>query len=416
MIFFRILNESLRQAIQQLIGNKLRSFLTLLGIIIGIFCVIAVLSSVDSLQNNIIKSFQKLGTDVIYVDKFSWAEDPGQSFWKYMGRPFPSEKDLRAIQTKSKLSAASTLMVFIPGKLIKYLNNYVENAYMMGITDDYNKVLKMDLKEGRYLSALEFSRGINAAILGYTLAQSLFPKGDGLGKEIKLYGQAFTVTGILAEEGKSLLNVWPTDEAILIPMNCAKKLISLNSQSSWGTLIAVKSIDQSKTEELKYELASIIRPSRGLKPKDEDNFSANQITVLTNIIDKVFGVVNIAGFAIGAFAMLVGAFGVANIMFVSVKERTSIIGVKMAIGAKRYFILLEYLLEATILCIIGGLVGLIFVWLLLTMLTKFLDFELFVSWKNVLLGVGLSVIVGLIAGFMPALSASRLDPVEAIRR
>ncbi|MEP7196564.1 MAG: ABC transporter permease [Saprospiraceae bacterium] len=416
MIFFRILNESLRQAMTQLIGNKLRSFLTLLGIIIGIFCVIAVLSAVDSLQKNIVKSFQKLGTDVIYVDKYSWSEEPGQSFWKYMSRPFPSLRDLEAIKEKSKLAANSALMVFLPGKLVKYLNNYVEGAYMLGITEEYNQVLKLDIEDGRYLSNPEFTRGSNQAIIGHTLAEGLFPNGDGLGKEIKVYGQTFTIIGILRQEGKSIINIMETDQALLVPLNCVKKLVNINSNDSWGSLIAVKAISQDKADELKYELASILRPVRGLRPKDNDNFSTNQVSVLTNIIESVFGVVNTAGFAIGAFAMLVGAFGVANIMFVSVKERTSIIGVKMAIGAKRYFILLEYLFEAIILCIIGGIIGLIVVWLLLLILTKVLDFELFVSWKNVLLGVGLSVVVGLISGFLPALSASRMDPVEAIRR
>ncbi len=415
MIFLRILQESLKQAIGQLVGNKLRSFLTLLGIIIGIFCIIAVLSSVDSLQSNIVKSFQKLGTDVIYVDKFSWTDMDG-NFQKYMSRPYPSLKDLNAIHEKSKLASYATMMVFLPGKLVKYRNNYVEGAYMMGITEDYNKVLKLDIKYGRYLSSPEFMRGTNSAILGYKLADALFPRGDGIGKEVHLYGQAYTVVGILNEEGKSILDVFPTDEAILIPMNGAKKLVNINSNSAWGTLIAVKAKDQHKIEELKYELASIIRPIHGLRPKDKNDFATNQISVLTSIIEKVFGVVNLAGFAIGAFAMLVGAFGVANIMFVSVKERTSIIGIKMAIGAKRYFILLEYLLEATILCIIGGLFGLLFVWILLLGLSKFLDFELFVSWSNVVLGVSLSVAVGLLAGFFPALSASRMDPVEAIRK
>lgn len=416
MIFFRILNESLNQALQQLISNKLRTFLTLLGIIIGIFCVITVLSAVDSLQKNIIKSFQKLGTDVIYIDKFSWAEEPGQSFWKYMARPYPSLRDLHAIQAKSKLSEKSTYMVFVPGNLVKYQNNYVEGAYLLGITEEYNQVLKLELGDGRYLSSIEFSRGSNQAILGTAVAETLFPNGDGVGKEIQAYGQKFTIAGIIKQEGKSIINVMETDQAILIPVNAIKKLININSNDTWGSLIAVKAKDQSQLNELKYEIASILRPLRGLKPKDKDNFSSNQVSVLTNIIESVFGVLNLAGFAIGFFAMLVGAFGVANIMFVSVKERTSIIGIKMAIGAKRYYILLEYLLEAIILCILGGIFGLIIVWLMMIILTQVLEFDMYLSWSNVLLGVGLSVVVGLISGLLPALSASRMDPVEAIRK
>ncbi|MGB5033701.1 MAG: FtsX-like permease family protein, partial [Saprospiraceae bacterium] len=169
-------------------------------------------------------------------------------------------------------------------------------------------------------------------------------------------------------------------------------------------------------EEMRYELASILRPSRGLKPKDNDNFAINQLTMLTNIVSSVFGVVNVAGFIIGLFAMLVGAFGVANIMFVSVKERTPLIGIKMAIGAKRYYILLEYLLEAIILCIIGGIAGLLLVWLILTLVTQLMDFEMFMSIGNVMLGLLLSVIIGIIAGIVPAYHASNMDPVEAMRK
>ncbi|NOT37165.1 MAG: FtsX-like permease family protein [Saprospiraceae bacterium] len=416
MILLRILKESLIQALQQLISNKLRTFLTLLGIIIGIFCVITVLSAVDSLQNNIIKSFQKLGTDVIYIDKFSWSEEPGQSFWKYMARPYPSLRDLEAIQEKSKLSEKSAYMVFVPGKMVKHEGNYVEGAYLLGITEEYNQILKVEIGEGRYLSSLEFSRGSNQAILGTSVAETLFPNGDGLGKEIQAYGQKFTIVGLIKPEGKSIINVMETDQAILLPVNSIKKLVNINSNDTWGSLLAIKAKNQNQMEELKYEIASILRPIRGLKPKDKDNFSSNQVSVLTNIIESVFGVLNLAGFAIGFFAMLVGAFGVANIMFVSVKERTSIIGIKMAIGAKRYYILLEYLLEAVILCIIGGIIGIIIVWLMMMILTQVLKFDLFLSGTNVLLGVGLSVIVGIVSGLMPALIASRMDPVEAIRK
>ncbi|MCC6816402.1 MAG: ABC transporter permease [Saprospiraceae bacterium] len=394
----------------------MRTFLTLLGIIIGIFCIIAVLSAVDSLQNNIVKSFQKLGTDVIYIDKFSWGEDPGQSFWKYMSRPYPSLKDLEAIEKKSGLAQKSTYMVFVPGKLVKYGSNYVEGAYLLGITEDYNQVLKLDIGEGRYLSSLEFNRGSNQAIIGSSVAETLFPKKDGIGKEITLHGQKFTITGIIQTEGKSLLNVMETDQAIIIPVNAIKKIININGNDTWGSLIAIKAKDQSKMEELKYEIASIIRPIRGLKPIDKDNFSTNQVSILTSIIEGVFKVLNLAGFAIGFFAMLVGAFGVANIMFVSVKERTSVIGIKMALGAKRFYILIEYLLEAIILCILGGILGIIIVGVMMFVLTKVIEFEMYLSWTNIILGVGLSVFVGLLSGLLPAISASRMDPVEAIRK
>lgn len=416
MIFFRILSDSLTQAIQQLTGNKLRSFLTLLGITIGIFCVIAVLSAVDSLRDNIVQSFEKLGNDVIYIDKWPWQEDPGQNFWKYMARPSPDIDDLKAIESKSKLAEAASLMVFIPGKTVKYLNNYVEGAYLCGITDHYDKTIKFEFSDGSYFSSRSFQLGSNEAILGNKLAEALFPKGDGVGKTVKFFGQNYVVSGILKAEGKSIIDVMPNDEAIFIPFNSAKKLVNIHANSNWGTLLNLKAKKGVDIDELKLEAAGIIRPVRGLKPKDKNNFSVNEITMLTTIVEGVFKVINFAGFFIGMFAMLVGAFSVANIMFVSVKERTPLIGIKMAIGAKRHFILMEYLLEAIILCIIGGIVGLALVWSILSLASKALDFPMYISVYNISLGIFLSIAIGIISGIIPALKASRMDPVEAIRK
>lgn len=416
MIFLRIVLDSFNQAIQQLTSNKLRSFLTLLGITIGIFCVIAVLSSVDSLEENIVQSFEKLGNDVIYVDKWPWEEDPGQNFYKYMARPVADINDLHNIQNKSKLSQAASLAVFLPGRTTKFMDVVVEGAYMAGITEDYDKIIKLEFEDGNYFSARDFQIGGNQTILGNKLALSLFPKGNGVGKEINIGGQKFQVVGILKQEGKSIISIMPNDEAVFIPFNTARKLVSINSSSNWGTLLSVKAKKGIDLDELKYEVSSIIRPGRGLKPREKDNFSINRITMLTNLVDKVFGVINFAGFIIGLFSMLVGAFGVANIMFVSVKERTNLIGIKMAIGAKRYFILLEYLIEAIILCIIGGLVGLFIVWAALFILSKLLEFPIYMSFQNIALGISLSILIGIVAGIIPAIIASRMDPVEAIRK
>lgn len=374
------------------------------------------LSSVDSLEENIVQSFDKFGNDVIYVDKWPWSEDPGQNYYKYMARPVADINDLRNIQNKSKLAQAASLAVFLPGRTTKFMDVVVEGAYMAGITDDYDKIIKLEFEDGNYFSARDFQIGGNQTILGNKLALSLFPKGNGVGKEINIGGQKFQVVGILKKEGKSIISIMPNDEAVFIPFNTARKLVSINSSSNWGTLLSVKANKGVDLEELKYEVSSIIRPGRGLKPREKDNFSINRITMLTNLVDKVFGVINFAGFIIGLFSMLVGAFGVANIMFVSVKERTNLIGIKMAIGAKRYFILLEYLIEAIILCIIGGLVGLVIVWGALFILAKVLEFPIYMSFQNIALGISLSILIGIVAGIIPAIIASRMDPVEAIRK
>ncbi len=416
MVIFKVLSESFSQAIQQLTGNKLRSFLTLLGITIGIFCVIAVLSAVDSLEENIVQSFDKLGNDVIYVGKEPWSEDFSQNYWKYIGRPAPSMADLKSIKNKSKLSSAVSLSVFVPGSKIKTDHSYVEGAYFAGITDDYDKMIKFEFEDGRYFSTSEFYNGSEQIILGHKLAEDLFEAGDAVGSRVKAFGKYFVVCGVLKKEGKSLVNIMPTDQAAFIPWNTMAKQISLHAYSNWRTSLNVKALRGVDQEELKLEIASILRPVRGLKPIDSDNFAINQLTMLTNIISQVFTVMNTAGFVIGLFSMLVGAFGVANIMFVTVKERTSLIGIKMAIGAKRNYILLEFLLEAIILCLIGALVGLILVGLILALLSQVSSFALYVSIKNIFTGLILAIIIGIIAGIVPALQASRMDPVEAIRK
>ena len=416
MLILRILIDSLNQALQQLVNSKLRSFLTLLGITIGIFCVIAVLSAVDSLEDNIVQSFQKLGNDVIYIDKWPWQEEPGQNYWKYLARPTPDQEDLHAIQTRSKLAEYASLVVFLPGSSVKYNSFYVDGAYLAGITDDYHQVIQLDIQDGSYFSPRSFRSGDDEVILGAKLAEALFPRGDAVGKRVKMYGQYYQVVATLKKEGKSLLDIMPNDEAMFIPFNAARKLVSIHSGSNWGTLVNVKAKSGVDLEELKLEVASIIRPVRGLKPTEKNNFSVNELTMLTTIVESVFKVINFAGFFIGMFAMLVGAFGVANIMFVSVKERTPLIGIKMALGAKRYFILLEYLFEAIMLCIIGGIIGLVLVWGILMIASKALEFPIYISFQNILLGVSLSVLIGLIAGIIPAINASRMDPVEAIRK
>ncbi|MBK9642038.1 MAG: ABC transporter permease [Saprospiraceae bacterium] len=416
MIVFRIFKESLHQAEQQLVSNKLRSFLTLLGITIGIFCVIAVLSAVDSLEDNLVESFEKFGNDVLYIDKSPWTEDPGMNYWKYMSRPSPDLEDLRAIQRKSKMAQYASLSVFMPSSQIKTGKSYVEGAYFAGITEDYDRVIKMEFEDGRYFSSAEFQNGSDQIIVGSKLAAALFPRGDAVGKEVKAMGRKFNIVGILKVEGASLINIMPVDQAAFFPFKTMRKLININSNSSWGTMLNVKAKKGEDLEEMKYELASIIRPVRGLKPIDPDNFAINQVTMLTAIIDKVFSVLNIAGFVIGLFAMLVGAFGVANIMFVSVKERTPLIGIKMALGAKRFFILLEYLLEAIILCLVGGIAGLVMVWGILLLFSKVLHFDMYISMTNILIGLILSIIIGIVSGIIPALHASRMDPVEAMRR
>ena len=414
-MLLRTIYESIMQALHQLSSNPLRSFLSSLGITIGIFCIISVMSAVDSLEDNISKSFEKLGHDVLYVDRQPWNEDPGQSWWKYMRRPMPDHEDLDAIKARVKGAEYASLSVFVPGKTITYGSSNVRGAYMAGITFDYSDITKLDFGSGRYFTPFEYSTGANVVIIGAVLAEELFGSKEAVGKIVRIGGRKYQIVGVLAKEGNSLIDVIPFDEAILVGFNTIKKIINVRTGAEWGKLLNVKAKPGVKLVDLEDEVTGVLRSHRKLRPKEESNFAINTLSILTNLLEPVFAVMNMVGIIIGVFAIIVGIFSVANIMFVSVKERTNIIGIKKALGAKRGVILFEFLIESVILCTIGGALGLGVVVLVLELISGVFNYEMFVSVRNMVIAVSLAIGIGVIAGVIPAIQAARMDPVEAIR-
>lgn len=414
-LFLKIIWESFQQALGSLVGNKLRTFLSLLGITIGIFCIITVKSAVDSLQDNIVNGFNELGSDVIYLDKMPWNEDPGQNYWKYAKRPDPSLDDYASIKRKSKFAENVSYTIFTGGRTVKFLSSSVSNAFIMGSTQEYASIQNIKVAEGRIFSQTEYESGSNKVVLGYKVYNELFKNVNGIGKEVKLFGQDFQVIGYLESEGDNAFNFINFDDVLWLNFNCIKKYVNVKDESSVGRLLNIKAKSNVDLEDLKGEITGIIRAERRQKPLEKDNFALNELSMLSQVLDNVFGVLNLAGFVIGIFALIVGMVSVANIMFVSVKERTSIIGIKKALGAKRFVILIEFLIEAIILCIFGGIIGLILVYISLTVISLLIPFKMSLSLFNILIGVGTSIIVGIIAGIVPASQASGMDPVEAIR-
>ena len=411
----KIINEAIAQAIQQLRGNKLRSFLSLLGISIGIFSIIGVLSAVDSLEDNVRGSLEKLGNDVVYVKKWPWADVSGD-WWKYLKRPNPSFDDYEVVKEKAKNSALTSFHVVIGFKTLKYESNSVERAILIGATQEFENMFKIDFARGRYFSPSESHYGSGKVILGYKVAEELFGPIDPIGRQVRLAGLKYEVIGVIAQAGNDILNPLDFDEVVLVNYNNARKLANLKARYILDTSLTVKAKDGVNLEELRYELKGILRAHRRLKPREEDNFSINELSMISSFFDSFFGVLNLLGIVIGAFALLVGGFSVANIMFVSVKERTSIIGVKKALCAKRYVILLEFLIEAIILCLIGGVMGLLLVHLITTILTRVIDFNLYLDFGNIVLGLICSILVGVISGLVPAMRGANMDPVEAMRK
>lgn len=415
-IFIKILIEGFALALQELWSNKLRSFLSVLGITIGIFCVIAVLMMVDSVERSVKSSFERLGDDVLYVTREDWSEDPGQNWWKYIRRPYPSYREFKALQDKLQTADKVTMRLFVQGKDIKHKSNVIENAILIAATHDFGFVYDTNVEYGRYFSALESNVGKNVILLGSKVAKELFPRiEDPIGKQIKVMGRKVTIIGVLKEEGESLLGSG-FDEVAILPYNFVRSFVDVNSKQLMP-LIAIKAEENVTLAQLKDEVTGVLRAERKLKPREENNFSLNQMSIITSMLDSVFGVVNFAGFLIGGFSILVGGFGIANIMFVSVKERTGIIGIKKSLGAKNHFILFEFLMESIYLSILGGVLGILLVSGLAFLGNMLISsFTLVLSLENIIWGIMIAAIIGIVAGFIPALSASRMNPVEAIRQ
>ena len=413
MLVIKLIFESFRFAFDALRHNKLRTMLSLLGVTIGIFTVISVFSAVDTLRANLQKSVNKLGGNSVYVNKWPWLGGEDFPWWKYLQRPNPKLKDFNELQKRSQTAGAISYEISIGGRTIKYLDHTAEGVDINAVTQDHNKVSDFDFSQGRYFTDIDSRTGAPVAIIGYDIASNIFPDGNSLGKQIKVMGHYVTVIGVFAKEGKDIFGN-SNDKTVLIPLNFARDIVDVQSDNYQPTII-VKGKAGLTDLDVESELEGLMRSIRRIKPGEEDNFSLNRATLISNRLDEVFAFLHVAGLIIGGFSILVGGFGIANIMFVSVKERTNIIGIQKSLGAKNYFILLQFLIEAIVLCLFGGIVGLGLVYLGTLAVSAAVDIQVVLDLSNIIFGMSIAVVIGIISGIIPAYSASRLDPVEAIR-
>ncbi len=410
MIILRLIKESFLFAYEALRQNKLRTFLSLLGITIGIFAIISVLTVVDSLERSIRNSVQSLGDNTVYVQKRPWGGE--YEWWEYWRWPVPSYEEMTKLQ-KRMTSAKAIAFGASTDATVKYQSNSAEDVGMFGVSQGYKDIWSFELLYGRFFTEVESASGRNLVILGYDVWENIFKGTNPVGKSVKVYGRKMTVIGVFEKEGSSMVGN-SMDELVLVPVLYLDRLMDVDKERM-NPMIMVKGRDDLSVELLKDELRGAMRSIRRLKPKADDNFSLNEISVVSEGLNSMFKVIGIAGWIIGGFAILVGGFGIANIMFVSVKERTTIIGIQKSLGAKNFFILFQFLFEAIVLSFIGGSIGLIVVFGLSILAAKNIDFPVAMSIGNVLTGITISVVVGVISGIAPAISASKLDPVEAIR-
>jgi putative ABC transport system permease protein len=411
----QILGTSTVQAFHELRANKLRTFLSLLGITIGIFCIIAVLTVLDSMKENIQKEMSTLGSDILYVGRWPWMDEGGEyKWWEYWRRPGITPQQAKAVETQAPDVAVATLCLNTRRLTVKYNDMDVSSITGYAVTNGFDKVQSIEIGAGRYLSASELDGGSNSVILGYGVYQNLFPANtNALGRNVTFLGRKFVVVGVMKKAGQNMAG-FDFDNSVIYPYYMAASIVDVKSLN-YDPMLAVKAANGKNIDEVKYEVEGVLRRMRKVRPGQANDFAINQLSQVSQRLNMVFGTIDIVGWIIGGFSLIVGAFGIANIMFVTVKERTKIIGLKKAIGARKASILWEFLLEAIVLCLVGGCVGIIIVVLLSFGLTHLLDFQVTLSLTNFLIGIIVSILVGVLSGFIPARSASRLDPVVAIR-
>lgn len=410
VILVKLSRESMQFAYQAISMNKLRTFLSLFGITIGIFAIISVFTILDSMEKNVRDSIQSLGDNVVYVQKWPWGTGGEYPWWKYLNRPQPSEADMAEIQRRSNFYSAAIFNVAFR-KPVKYLKNNIPEALTFGVTSDYDKIRVFEIESGRFFSPFEFGSGRNVAVIGSEIARQLFQGGNPVGKYIRVAGRKVMVIGVFKKEGKSAIGENSHDELVIVPLEFAKTIVDVKRTGPW---IMVKAKDGVTVNDLMDELRGILRSFRKLKPLEEDNFALNQISLIKQGIDSIFRMINFAGGFIAFFSIIVGGFGIANIMFVSVKERTSQIGIQKALGAKRYFILIQFLYESVLLAVAGGIIGLLLIFIGTIAISSTSDFSISLTVANIIRGVLISAVIGIASGFIPAWKASRLSPVEAI--
>lgn len=414
-IILRLIKESFIFAFTALHANLLRTTLSLLGVSVGIFAIIAVFTLVDSLETKLKSSFDFLGSNNVNVEKWPYGLGGPYPWWKYLSRPHPTYDEFKLMEANLKNAQAITMIVVKGGAIVKHENNSSTGIDLTGATHGYSSVVDVPINSGRYFTVQEAEDGNNVAIIGHRVAKELFPfAADPLGKDIKIKGLKYKVIGVMAEEGEGFLGLPSNDDKVLVPYHSMKKLYYSGRTNGLGATISVKGKPEDVgLFQLESEIRGLVRSKRGLKPTQEDDFAINRPEAIANFIGATFDVISVAGWIIGSFSILVGGFGIANIMFVSVKERTPIIGIQKSLGAKNYFILFQFLFEAVFLSVFGGLLGLGFVYLVT--FVELGSLKLALSVGNVMLGIGVSAIIGVVSGIVPAMMAARMDPVEAIR-
>lgn len=408
--------ESASFAFFSIRSDKLRTFLSLSGVTVGIFSIVAVFCAVDSLKSNIMEGVKSFGSDIVYIDRFPMAQEEGEDgeplqWWDYLQRPEISEDNFEYVARNATLARSVVYVVMGSGNASYRRNNY-SNAFLVITTDGLENVMNYSLAGGRDFSETEVRGGANVAILGHNVVRDLFGDSWPVGKKIKVRGGTATVVGVLEEQGESMASIVNLDDAVILPLQFGKMVLA----SAWGSgMMMAAPAEGVERQAFIDELRMLLRSCRGLSPSERDDFAINEMTFLLDMLDSVFRGLSRAGWIIGAFSLIIGGFGIANIMFVSVQERMSQIGIQKALGAKRYVILTQFMVEASFLSLAGGLVGILLVFLVSVPVNAVSEhFTISLSLDNAVAGMLIAAVLGILSGLIPAWKAATVDPVRAI--
>lgn len=408
--------ESASFAFFSIRSDKLRTFLSLSGVTVGIFSIVAVFCAVDSLKSNIMEGVKSFGSDIVYIDRFPMTQEEGEDgeplqWWDYLQRPEISEDNFEYVARNATLARSVVYVVMGSGNASYRRNNY-SNAFLVITTGGLENVMNYSLAGGRDFSETEVRGGANVAILGHNVVRDLFGDSWPVGKKIKVRGGTATVVGVLEEQGESMASIVNLDDAVILPLQFGKMVLA----SAWGSgMMMAAPAEGVERQAFIDELRMLLRSCRGLSPSERDDFAINEMTFLLDMLDSVFRGLSRAGWIIGAFSLIIGGFGIANIMFVSVQERMSQIGIQKALGAKHYVILTQFMVEASFLSLAGGLVGILLVFLVSVPVNAVSEhFTISLSLDNAVAGMLIAAVLGILSGLIPAWKAATVDPVRAI--
>lgn len=412
-LFYEV-NESLRIAFSQIRANKLRSALTTLGVIIGIVAVTLMGTAIKGIDVGVDRSFAGFGDDILYVTKWPW-KDNSQDWWNYRNRPPIRHDYAQQVNEWIATHPRSALKLAVPtanrGTTIIRGEYRLKNIWTLGTSADYSRITRSEMKEGRFFSDFEAQSGANVAIIGFDVADALFPGESAVGQTVRIRDQNFKVLGVAARQG-SFLGLFSWDSMLAMPITTYRRYYRISDDGE----VRVQVANTALMAEARDELRGLMRSLRQLGPEKNDDFEINEQGTVRAQLDPIKNGIALAGLFITGLALFVGAIGIMNITYVSVKERTKEIGTRKALGARRRTILLQFLIEAVSLCVIGGIMGLLLTAGLTSLVAVVAPaFPLVFSTVLVLIALIVSLLVGVLSGFLPALAASKLDPVVALR-